>query len=64
MDEIPIANNNPVVIKAEKPAAKAKPKKKSHLIETLKNFVFMFPLACIVFYQLYHLGYNLSLIHI
>ncbi len=58
MDEIPIANNNPVVIKAETPAVKAKPKKKSHLIETLKNFVFMFPLACIIFYQLYHLGYN------
>ena len=56
MDDVPIATNNPVKIKSEKPVTKTNTKKKSHLLDTLKNFFFMFPLACIIFYQLYNLG--------
>ena len=56
MDEVPIPNNNPVFIKPK--VTQTKPKKKSRLLETLKNFIFMFPLAMIISYQLYSLGYR------
>ncbi len=56
MDEVPIPNNNPVFIKTK--VTQTKPKKKSRLLETLKNFIFMFPLAMVICYQLYSLGYR------
>ena len=56
MDEVPVATNNPVVVKPPTTEPKKKPKKKSPILETLKNFFFMMPLAFIVFFQMYHLG--------
>ena len=56
MDEVPIPNNNPINIKQK--TTQTKPKKKSRMLETLKNFIFMFPLALIISYQLYLLGYR------
>lgn len=56
MDEVPVANPNPVNIIIKKPEV-AKPKtKKARLIETLKNFFYMLPLAMVVLIQLYYLG--------
>ena len=56
MDEVPIATNNPVKPIKPKSDTNKKPKKKSPVLESLKNFVFMFPLACLIFYQVYLLG--------
>ena len=56
MDEVPIPNNNPIVIKPKNP--EKKPKKPYKLLDTFKNFIFMFPLAMIISYQLYCLGYK------
>lgn len=47
MDDTSTTTNN---------AATTKPKHKSPLLETLKNFIFMLPLASIIFYQIYLLG--------
>ena len=58
MDEVPIPTNNPVVIKPLKSEPKTKQKKPSRLLETFKNFVFMFPLALIISYQLFLLGHR------
>ena len=58
MDEVPIPNNNPVIFKPKKEEPKTKPKKYSRLLDTFINFIFMFPLACIISYQLYLLGYR------
>ena len=57
MDEVPIPNNNPVIIKPQT-TEKSKPKKASRLLDTFKNFVFMFPLALIISYQLFWLGHR------
>ncbi len=55
MDEVPIANSNPVtsLIKGETKKEKVKP---NRLVETLKNFFLMMPLALIISIQLYYLG--------
>ena len=57
MDEVPIPTNNPVIIKP-KNETKNKPKKASRLLETFKNFIYMFPLALIISYQLFWLGHR------
>lgn len=54
MDEVPIVNTNPVKLTQEK---NTKPEVKGgRLKRTLKNFLYMFPLALIVFLQSYYLG--------
>ena len=58
MDEVPIPNNNPIIIKPKNSDNKSKTKKPSRLLETFKNFVFMFPLALIISYQLFWLGHR------
>ena len=58
MDEVPIPNNNPVIIRSQIPDNKSKPKKISRLMETFKNFIYMFPLALIISYQLFWLGHR------
>lgn len=58
MDEVPIPNNNPIIIKPQIPDNKNKHKKNSRLMETFKNFIYMFPLALIISYQLFWLGHR------
>ncbi len=58
MDEVPIPNNNPVIIKPQITDNKNKTKKPSRLMETFKNFIYMFPLALIISYQLFWLGHR------
>ncbi len=58
MDEVPIPNNNPVIIRPQIPDNKSKPKKPSRLLDTFKNFIYMFPLALIISYQLFWLGHR------
>ena len=58
MDEVPIPNNNPVIIRPQISDNKNKTKKTSRLMETFKNFIYMFPLALIISYQLFCLGHK------
>jgi len=56
MDEVPVATSNPVNTIIIKQEAKPKPTRKDRIMETLKNFFLMSPLAIIIFIQFFYLG--------
>ena len=61
MDDVPIANNNPIktTLSTIKLLDK-KPPKKETFKDNVINWVYMFPLASIAFFQLYKLGQTFS----
>ncbi|GAB4282058.1 MAG: hypothetical protein Kow0029_27410 [Candidatus Rifleibacteriota bacterium] len=56
MDEVPVANANPVNTIVRKPEKEQKKNKQSQVVVSLKNLVYMAPLAIIVLLQLFFLG--------
>lgn len=61
MDDVPIANNNPIktTLSKMKRLNNAAPKKQTFQ-ESIKNWFYMLPLACIAFIQIYKLGQTFS----
>ena len=55
MEEVPIVTANPVSTLI-KDKSKEKPKKKNRIVEAIKNFAYMLPLAIIIFVQAFYLG--------
>ena len=55
MDSTPIKNNNPTDKETSNTIVK-KTKHSSQIFETLKNFIFMLPFACVICYQMKILG--------
>ncbi len=56
MDEVPIANNNPVNLIIKKPESAPRKTRIDRIKESLKNFFIMLPLALLVVAQFYFLG--------
>lgn len=56
MDEVPVANNNPVNLIIKKPEAPPRKTRIDRIKESLKNFFIMLPLALLVVAQFYFLG--------
>lgn len=56
MDEVPVANANPVNTIINKPEKVKKPEKSGQIVTSLKNLVFMAPLAAIILIQLFFFG--------
>lgn len=56
MDEVPIANNNPVNLIIKKPESAPRKTELNRIKESLKNFFIMLPLALLVVAQFYFLG--------
>ncbi len=56
MDEVPVANANPVNTIVKKNEKASGSKKVSPIAVSLKNLVYMFPLAFVVFLQMFFLG--------
>lgn len=56
MDEVPVVNANPVNTIVKKTEKASGGKKESQIVISLKNLVYMFPLAFIVLMQIFYLG--------
>ncbi len=56
MDEVPVANNNPVNLIIKKPESAPRKTRKDRIKDSLKNFFIMLPLALLVVAQFYFLG--------
>ncbi|HPT44809.1 MAG TPA: PQQ-binding-like beta-propeller repeat protein [Candidatus Rifleibacterium sp.] len=56
MDDVPIANNNPVNLIIRKPESAPRKTRIDRIKESLKNFFIMLPLALLVVAQFYFLG--------